>query len=83
MNHAILIAVVSMTASVSATPAAEASTFSEIFDHYEAIRQVLIEDSTEGVAHHATAMADAASALAGDFDPAAAPADARVARSTP
>lgn len=76
MRHAILIAVLSIAASVSAMPDGEGSTFADIVGHYEAIRQVLIEDSTEGVAGHATAIADAASALARDFKPESAQIDA-------
>jgi Cu(I)/Ag(I) efflux system membrane fusion protein len=68
MRHAILIAVLSIAASVSATPDAEASSFADIFEHYEVIRQVLIEDSTEGIASHATAIAEGAAALGRDFD---------------
>jgi Cu(I)/Ag(I) efflux system membrane fusion protein len=72
MKRAILIAVLSIAASVFAMPTAAESTFADIFDHYEAIRQVLIEDATDGVAGHATAIADATAALARDFDATAA-----------
>ena len=76
MRHAILIALLSIVASVSVTPAAEAAAFSVIFEHYEAIRQALIEDSTDGVADHATAIAATAGDLERDFDVAAAQIDA-------
>jgi hypothetical protein len=48
---------------VSGAIAAENAAFTTIVDHYEAIRQVLIEDSTEGVAEHAEAIAKTARAL--------------------
>lgn len=43
------------------------STFDEISVYYEAVRQVLMKDSTEGVVGHASAMRDAASSLRHDF----------------
>ncbi len=48
---------------VSAIDAAENTAFATIFNHYEAIRQELIEDSTEGIAEHAEAIAKTARAL--------------------
>ena len=76
MKLAISSVILSIAVSVSGTPAAGASTFTDVVEHYEAIRQVLIEDSTEGIADHATAIADAAAALARDVDSTAAQIDA-------
>lgn len=59
-----LVAVVAIT-----TSAAEPTVFDGIFDQYESIRQVLIEDSTDGIAAHAAAIATAADGLEGDFSP--------------
>jgi Cu(I)/Ag(I) efflux system membrane fusion protein len=68
MKQGIVMLMMLGIALVSGTVSAQESAFSEIFDHYEAIRQVLIEDSTDGVTGHATAIADAAAALARDLD---------------
>ena len=75
MRHAILMAVASMIGLVSGTVADENRAFDEVVGHYEAIRLELIEDSTEGVAEHAEAIASAAAGLAGNFSPAAAGVD--------
>lgn len=52
--------------------ASESTAFDRVFDDYEAIRQILMDDSTETVAEHARAIAAAAAALEADFSPAAA-----------
>jgi hypothetical protein len=72
MKFAIPILILLTTASVSAGSTTEEPVFSEVFSHYEAIRQVLIEDSTDGVASHARAIADVVSRLADDYSSAAA-----------
>ncbi|MEE4272129.1 MAG: hypothetical protein V2I67_10670 [Thermoanaerobaculales bacterium] len=76
MKHVIVMPMILGIAMVSGTAVADESAFEVIVEHYEAIRQVLIEDSTDGVAGHATDIADTAAALARDFDPAAAQIDA-------
>lgn len=67
MRLAIVIVIASMIVLVSATFAGEDTAFDEVVRHYEAIRQVLIEDSTEGIAEHAEGIAAAADGLDGDF----------------
>jgi len=57
-----------ITASLAiAVDAAEEHVFSGLFNHYEVIREMLIDNSTEGVAAHAEAIAAAAGSLADDF----------------
>lgn len=63
MRHGILVALLLTGAVASAIGSAEITAFTTIVDHYEAIRLVLIEDSTEGVAEHADAIARTARAL--------------------
>jgi len=46
---------------------ADGSAFATILDHYEGIRQVLLADTTEGLAAHAKAIADTVQALREDF----------------
>ncbi|MCU0302812.1 MAG: hypothetical protein MUC56_01980 [Thermoanaerobaculales bacterium] len=48
------------------------SGFDLIIDHYEAVREALIGNTTEGVPEHAEAIAVTAERLAGAFDPVAA-----------
>jgi hypothetical protein len=57
---------------VSSGTAAEENAFTRISSHYESIREVLIEDSTEDVARHAAAIREIASRLQRDFSPEAA-----------
>ena len=45
------------------------SAFGEISGHYEAVRQALLKDSTDGVSEHARAIRAAAEVLQGDFSP--------------
>jgi len=61
-----------MTALVTAIESTENMVFTDISDHYEAIRQGLIEDSTEGVAEHTEAISIAARDLEQDFNASAA-----------
>ena len=75
VRNGILCAFLLMIASVSAIEGMEATAFSDIFGHYEAIRQALIEDSTEGVAEHARAISAAAARLERDFTASAAGVD--------
>ncbi len=63
MKHAFPLTLFLAVAMVSGTSAAENTAFATISDHYEAIRLVLIEDSTEAVAEHAEAIAETARAL--------------------
>jgi len=72
VRHEILMALLVTTVCVSAIGAAEITAFSTISTQYEAIRQVLIEDSTEGIASHAEAIAKTARALEANYSDAAA-----------
>jgi len=72
MRHAILTVLFIATTLVSAISAAEETAFVSIVSDYEAIRQVLIDDSTEGIADHARSIATTAASLAADFSPSAA-----------
>lgn len=72
MRPGITYAVLLVAAFAIATDAAEETVFADIFSQYEAIRQVLIEDSTEGVAAHAAAIAAAADGLEQSFSAASA-----------
>jgi hypothetical protein len=56
-----------MIASVITTRAADQTAFAGIFENYEAIRQVLIQDSTEGVAKRADAIQRIAEDLSAEF----------------
>ena len=67
MRKAMGIAVLSMIASVITTGAADQTAFAGIFQHYEAIRQALIEDSTVRIAEHASAIQKIAEELKADF----------------
>jgi len=58
----VLVAVLTIT-----TNAAEKTAFTEIFSHYEAIRQALIKNSSDDIATQAEAIEAAASALANNF----------------
>lgn len=75
MRYGILSAFLLINSLASADEGAKDTVFSDISGHYEAIRLVLIEDSTEGVAEHAEAIAYAAASLAANFSPAAAGVD--------
>ena len=59
------VAIVALCAGVAA---ASERAFSVVFDHYEAIREALIENSTDAVSTHAKAIADEVSKLAAGFD---------------
>jgi len=72
VKHALPLTLLLAASLVSATPAAEITAFATIVDHYEAIRLVLIEDSTEGVAEHAEAISKTARALKANYSDAAA-----------
>jgi len=63
MRYGILSALLLTTTFVSAIDATETTAFTTISTHYEAIRLMLIEDSTDGVAEHAEAIATTAEAL--------------------
>ena len=67
MRYGILSALLLATTFVSAIDATEITAFATITDHYEAIRLVLIEDSTDGVAEHAEAIAKTAHALSANY----------------
>jgi hypothetical protein len=68
MKKAICFALLITTASLITTEAADKTSIAEIFGHYEAIRQVLIEDSTDGVAEQAAAIRRIAERLHADFN---------------
>ena len=65
-------AILLATTSVIAVASTEDTVFPSVAAHYEAIRQALIEDSTDGVAGHAAAIAASARELRLDFNAAAA-----------
>lgn len=67
MRTGITLALVLVTVFATVNVAAEQTVFNEVSNHYEAIRQALIEESTDGLATHAQAIADAVAALARDF----------------
>ena len=48
--------------------AAETDTFAEMVGHYERIRQALLQDTSDGVADHATAIEEIAEGLTQDLD---------------
>jgi hypothetical protein len=72
MKHVIPTMVLAATTTVVATQAAGQQAFSTIVEHYEAIRQILIEDSTNAIAGHAEAIAATTVAFRHDFSAAAA-----------
>ena len=72
MRHAILTVLFLAITLVSGISTAEETAFDSIVSDYEAIRQVLIDDSTEGIADHARSIAMTAASLAADFSPSAA-----------
>ncbi len=72
MRHAIPGAILVMIALVPGIEAAENTVFSDVFTHYEAIRRVLIEDSTDGIPEHAAAIAAAVDGLERNFSSTAA-----------
>jgi len=72
MRIGILNAILLTAIWIPAIGAAEISAFTTISNHYEAIRLVLLEDSTEGVPEHAEAIAKTARALDANYSDAAA-----------
>jgi hypothetical protein len=72
MKHGITLTLMLVAASSLSASAAHASVFDDVFGHYEAIRQALIADSTEGIEAHAHAISSAAAGLAGNFSATAA-----------
>lgn len=72
MRHGIRCALLLTTALVPAIDAAEISAFTTITGHYEAIRQLLIEDSSDGVAKHAEVIAKTARVLENNYSDTAA-----------
>lgn len=62
----------SLTLGAGIATAGQETPFTVISDHYEAVRQALLHDTTKGVGGHATAIADQAAALEKSFDAAAA-----------
>jgi len=72
MRHVIPTSLFIAASLVSGISAAEETAFSSIVNDYEAMRQVLIDDSTEGIADHARSIASTAAMLAADFSPSAA-----------
>ena len=80
MRHAIMIGIASTICSVSGMAFAEDTAFDEVFSRYEVMRQALIEDTTDGVAEHATEIAAIARDLRADLSPPRAGIDAADAR---
>jgi hypothetical protein len=74
MRHSILTTafLVLMLAAVTVGGATDRSAYEEISEHYEAIRQALLNDSLDGVAQHAASVRQRVDELSADFDPAAA-----------
>lgn len=72
MRHGILNLLLIVGACVPAIAGAQTPAFTDVFEHYEAIRQILIEDSTEGIAEHASAIATTVATLQRSFNPSAA-----------
>ncbi|HSL18627.1 MAG TPA: hypothetical protein VLB51_12045 [Methylomirabilota bacterium] len=72
MRTRITIFVVLVASLATAAVASEATVFDRIADDFEAIRQALLDDSTEGTAEHARSIAAAAADLEADFNAAAA-----------
>jgi hypothetical protein len=71
------IAVAALAAAPALATAGQTTPFAAMSDHYEAIRQALLHDTTKGVAGHAKAIADEAATLEGSLESAetAVPAD--------
>ena len=69
MRNRIIFTLVFATLLAAGATTAEATVFDRTFNDYEAIRQALIDDSTEGVAEHARGIASAAADLAEEFSP--------------
>ncbi len=67
MRHAILSVLLVASSMVSGISAAEETAFVSIVSDYEAIRQVLIDNSTKGIADRARSIASTARSLAADF----------------
>jgi len=72
MRLGIKFAVMFVAAFTIVSDASEETVFADVFSHYEAIRLVLIEDSTDGVAAHAASIAAAAEGLEQSFSAASA-----------
>ncbi len=72
MRHGILIALLLTTAVAPAANGSEIPAFNTISSHYEAIRQLLINDSTDGIAEHAEAIAETARVLGSSYSDTAA-----------
>lgn len=75
----ILLSAIVIGLAVAAAPAAQASTFDRVIEHYEPIRLALLEDSMDGVAEHGRAIAAELERLAADFSADRAGASAEVA----
>ena len=67
MNRTTVMTLVALVMLVGITAAEANSAFHDISVHYEAIRQSLMNDSTDGVIEHAAAMQAAARQLEADF----------------
>lgn len=62
----ILMSVMILGLAAAAAPAAQASTFDRVLEHYEPIRLALLGDSLDGVAGHGRAIAAELESLAAD-----------------
>ena len=60
--------VITLALSASVALAGESSPFRVISDHYEVVRNALLNDTTTGIAEHATAIADQVGTLTEAFD---------------
>jgi hypothetical protein len=72
MKRTIRKTLVTALALLATVAAAEDNAFRDISRHYEAIRQALMNDSTDGVAEHAAAIQSATQKLNAEFTPEAA-----------
>ena len=75
----ILMSVMVLGLFAAAAPAAQASTFDRVLEHYEPVRLALLGDSLDGVAEHGRAIAAELESLAADFSAERAGASAEVA----
>jgi hypothetical protein len=71
MNRKLLVLTLATGLALAASPltlAQETSGYKAMAEHYEAIRQALLNDNTQGVAAHAESISQAAATLRENFD---------------
>lgn len=67
MRKTMMIAIILTIGTTMAVAAVESTAFAEISEHYEAVRQTLIKNSTSGIAGHAAAIQQISKNLSEDF----------------